>query len=177
MKQKDKTTNNLRRYIAMRKISFFVVLALVLTFGTLSAAGFHGEGGRMGHKWGGMHPSILTSLDLTAEQAEKIRSLRESFHKETAPLRTQEFERRAELRLLWMQLKPDAEMIKAKQKEIHDLRWQIKEKRTDFRLAFRDTLTSEQLSKFLALGSEWGSPRRMGKRHHHGHGKKWGPSE
>jgi Spy/CpxP family protein refolding chaperone len=114
------------------------------------------------------HDGILSKLDLTEEQMNKIRSLRESFYKDTTPLRTQIFEKRAELRLLWMQTELDVEKIKAKEKEIHDLIWQVFKKTTDFRLKFRSLLTSEQLSKFLALGGDWRHSHGKDWRHYHG---------
>ncbi len=141
----------------MKRISFFATLAIFL----FSAAFAMGQG--IGPGWG-LNPGLLSALNLTAEQTENIRSLRESFEKETAPLRTQIFERKAEMRLLWMQMNADPEKTKAKQKEIHDLKWQMQEKVTDLRLAFRGLLTPEQLSKLLALGGERG---------HHGRKKGW----
>ena len=65
-----------------------------------------------------MDGTILSKLNLTAEQTEKIRTLRESFQKDITPLRTRIFEKKAEMRLLWMQTKSDAAGIKAKEKEI-----------------------------------------------------------
>jgi Spy/CpxP family protein refolding chaperone len=84
---------------------------------------------------------------------EKNRILRESFQNDIKPLCTNKYERKAELSLLCMQMQADSKQIKAKQKELHNLRWQLKEKTTDYRLAFRDILTPEQLSKFLAFGA------------------------
>ena len=67
-----------------------------------------------------------------------------------------------------MQTESDAAGIKAKEKEIHDLKWQVLEKATDFRLTFRSVLTPEQLSKFLALGGDWGRHHGRDWRGHHG---------
>lgn len=150
----------------MKKISFFAVLAMVLASATFVMA--QPGMGKMGRGWG-MNPSVLSDLNLTMEQTESIRSLRESFEKEVAPLRTQVFERKAELKLLWMQTEADSEKIKAKQKEIHDLKWQVQEKTTDFRIAFRGILTPEQLSKVLATGGRWGMKSHRGKGRHGGH--------
>ena len=95
----------------------------------------------------------ISALDLTPEQTEKVRSLSERFHGDMAPLRNKKFQCMTELKLLWMQMKPDVEKIKAKEKERYELGWQMKEKMTDYRLSFRKILTSEQLSKFLAQRS------------------------
>lgn len=135
----------------MKKLSILATMVLLFASATLVMAGPGSKGGKMEHRWM-MEDSILSSLNLTAEQIDKIRVLRESFQKDIIPLRTQKYERTAELRLLWMQMNVDREKIKAKQKELHNLRWQLQEKATEYRLAFRDILTPEQLSKFLAFG-------------------------
>ena len=66
------------------------------------------------------------------------------------------------MRLLWIQTKLDPDKIKATQREARDLMGQMQEKRTDFRLAFRNILTPEQTSNLLAqgigsrMGHRWG---------------------
>jgi len=84
---------------------------------------------------------ILGRLNLTPGQMEKIRLLKESYQNDRIPIQNQVFNKRLEIKILWMQLKPDLESIKTKQKEIQNLRWQLKEKCTDYRLAFRNILT------------------------------------
>lgn len=90
-------------------------------------------------------------LNLSAEQTAKIRRFREKLDSESAPLRVQEMERDSELRLLWFQLKPDHEKLKAKWRQIHDLKQQGQEKKVDFWIAFRSVLSPEQDARFLAL--------------------------
>jgi len=143
----------------MKKFSLLAALVTILASATFVVAGPCGGGERGNHGWA-MDHSIFSKLNMTAEQTEKIRVLRESSQKDITPLRIQIFEKRAELRLLWMQMEPDAARIKAKEKKIHDLKWQVLKKTTDFRLTFRSVLTPEQLSKFLALGGD--------RKHHHG---------
>jgi Spy/CpxP family protein refolding chaperone len=143
----------------MKKCSLLAALLIVFASAIFVAAGPCG-GGEWGNPGWAMDGTILSKLNLTEEQTEKIRTLRESFQKDIIPLRTRIFEKKAEMRLLWMQTEPDAAGIKAKEKEIHDLMWQVLEKATDFRLRFRSVLTPEQLSKFLAMGGDW--------KHHHG---------
>jgi Spy/CpxP family protein refolding chaperone len=143
----------------MKKCSLLAALVTILASATFVVAGFCGGGERGNPGWA-MDGTILSKLNLTAEQTEKIRALRESFQKDITPFRTRIFEKKAEMRLLWMQTEPDAARIKTKQREIHDLKWQVLEKATNFRLALRSVLTPEQLSKFLAMGGDWG--------HHHG---------
>ena len=96
-----------------------------------------------------------THAKLIAEassQLEKIHELRKSFKREIAPLRSQKYEKKAELRLLWIEPQPSREKIKAKQKELHDLIWRLINMETDYRFTFRDILTREQLSRFLDMG-------------------------
>ena len=147
----------------MKSMSLLAALVLLVASATFATAGPHDKSGGMKTGWG-MDDSILSKLDLTSEQLEKIRILRESFLKDMTPFRSQLFEKRAEIRLLWMQIKLDPVKIKALEKEAHNLKGQLNEKSTDYRLAFRDILTPEQSSKFVALASARGSHHRKSKR-------------
>ena len=73
---------------------------------------------------------------------------RQSFQGDIKPLFTHKYE----LSLLSMKMQADSKKTKSKQKEFHNLRWQLQEKTADYRPAFRHILTPEQLSKFPALG-------------------------
>jgi Spy/CpxP family protein refolding chaperone len=157
----------------MKKMMILVFFIALNVSTGLAAAGSPVKGGGKGEAYG-MHPSMLSCLNLTAEQSEKIRILYEAFQKGLLPIRKEVFNTRAELKLLWLQTAPNAEEIKAKQKTLHDLKWQMREKKTDYRMAFRKTLTPEQLSKYLALKLCKGDGSRYGKRHHRWHGKALG---
>ena len=148
----------------MKKINIFAVaLLLVFASAIFVMAGQTGQrAGMGGGRW--MNASTFFCLDLTTEQSEKIRALRETHLKEMALLRTQLHTKRAELRLLWLQTNPDPAKIKALQKEILGLRGQIQDKSTDHWLEFRNILTPEQLTELLAKG--------LGRGHHHG--PRWG---
>ncbi len=98
--------------------------------------------------------SPLAQIDLSTEQTEEIRKLRLTHEESIMPLKVQEHQIKAELDIFWLQMTPDTEKIKSAQKKIHDLRFQILEKETNFRIAMREILTQDQLSKFLALGSD-----------------------
>lgn len=138
----------------MKKITIIAALLFVVASATAAMAWgpcFSGMGGRMDPgRW--MNSSALSSLNLTPEQSEKVRALRESYLRDTMPLQTQMFNKRAELKLLWIQTVSEPDKIKAKQKEILGLAGQILEKATDSALAFRNILTPEQCSQFLSLG-------------------------
>lgn len=99
----------------------------------------------------------LACLQLTPEQTRRVRTLQAELARAVNSLRIQTFERRAELRLLWMQMSPDEKAIEAKQREIHELRWNILIRETDFWLRVRKVLTPEQLSRFLLQA---GGPER-----------------
>ena len=154
----------------MKKMTILMVFIVLLTSTSLAAAGPNSKGSGKGKGYG-MHASMLSCLNLKAEQSEKIRLRYESLQKDVLPLRKQTFNTRAELKLLWLQTTPNAEEIKAKQKALHDLKWQIREKKTDYRLAFRKILTPEQLSKYLALRLCKGDGSWYGKGHHRRHGR------
>ena len=150
----------------MKKISVIAAFLLVVASATLVMAGPRGKGNWEGGRWCAT-PSALSSLNLTAEQSEKIRALRESGLKEITPIRAQLLSKRAELKLLWIQTKLEPDKIRANQKEVRDLIGQLQEKSTDFRLAFRNILTPEQTSKLLAQGIGRGKGHRWGDRHSH----------
>ncbi len=152
----------------MKKMTILTVMVILITSTSLAAAGPRGKGSGRGKGYGMGRP-MLSCLNLTAEQSEKIRLLNETFQKDVLPLRKQSFNTRAELKLLWLQTAPNADEIKSKQKALHDLKWQTREKKTDYRLAFRKILTPEQLSKYLALKlskghGSWRDKGRHGRR-------------
>ena len=108
----------------MKKITLMTTittLIIMLAAAPLVMAQPRGGKGERG-PGGGKHAAALANLNLTAEQSEKIRAMREAHQRDIIPIQTELFSKRAELRLLWMQTSPDAEKIKSKQKEIHELK-------------------------------------------------------
>ena len=144
----------------MKKISIITVFILLLA----SAVPLMADSGSRGKRDGERDALILDSLNLNAEQTDKILNLKAAYLKEKDPLRSRLFNNWMELKLLWMQTKPEPDKIKSKQKEIHDLKWQLTVKRTEYRLTFRKILTPEQLSKYIVLKQEKKS-RRKSRRH------------
>jgi Spy/CpxP family protein refolding chaperone len=98
--------------------------------------------------------SPLAQIDLSTEQTEKIRELRMAFEESIMPLKLQEHQVKAELDLFWLQMTPDTKKIKSAQKNMHDIKFQILEKETEYEIALREVMTKDQLSRFLALGCE-----------------------
>jgi len=116
--------------------------------------GASGPGYGPGGGWG-------AGLNLTAEQNQKMQALRESFLKETLPMRNEMQIKQLELRTLWSQTNPDEGKILAKQKEINALRAQLQEKGTKNRLEMRKILTPEQQAQLGAYGPGFGMGHGM----------------
>ena len=165
----------------MKKISIAVAVLLVLAVATFAMAD---PGSRFFDRKGHLDPAIIAGLELTSEQTEKIQALHESAKKEIIPVKAQLATKRAEMKLLWTQTTLDVDKIKATQKEIQALRTQIRDTKTDIRIAFRNLLTPEQTSKLLASGfgrdgrDKKGRGYGKGNRGGYGKGKgggNWGP--
>jgi Spy/CpxP family protein refolding chaperone len=92
-------------------------------------------------------------LNLTADQNEKLGTLRETHLREVKPLRDQIFSKGGELRLLWLQRTPDQQKIVTVQKEVRTLRDQLADKQTVYRLEANKILTPEQQTKIQAYGA------------------------
>ena len=142
----------------MKKTMLIGALILVLASATFATAG------RFGMRGGcplGLGPYAGENLNLTTEQAEKVMALRQSHFAETQEIRSRLFQKHAELRLAWMQVEPDKAGIESIQKEINELAAQQQERRINHRMAFREILTPEQLTRHLALSS-WGGHGKRG---------------
>ena len=105
--------------------------------------------------------SPYRNLYLTPEQKAKVDAMTESIQKELTPVRMEWIKKRMELDLLWMDESPDVDKIKAKQKEIRDLRGIIEDKLTDLRLSILDILTPEQRAELLTKQSQRNSFSRL----------------
>ena len=103
-------------------------------------------------------------LDLTDEQSEKVKALRETLKKDMAPIRQEMVKKQTEMKLLWLEDHPDEGMIKEKQEEINDLREKMGDLFIDFRLSMHEILTPEQRTQMLNRKMNRGSKRGFGKR-------------
>ena len=140
----------------MKKLSRVFVAVLIVTAlaSTTFAYGWGGGGGRGqgrgacigGPGYDGDIPAV-SQLGLSADQTAQIKALREAHLKDVKPLQDKMFSKRGELKLLWLQTKPDQEKIMAVQKEIRSLRDTMQDKRTSQRLAMFNVLTPEQQAK------------------------------
>lgn len=88
--------------------------------------------------------------NLTTEQQTQLKDLHQKHYNEMAPLREKRFTLRQELRSLWADPKSDPKVIQGKEKELTDLRDQMREKAVEFKLEARNSLTPDQISNFGA---------------------------
>lgn len=105
---------------------------------------------------------VTRGISLTSEQTEKINALRETHLQDVKPLQDQLYAKSGDLRNLWLAKTPDQEKILALQKEVQNLRGQMLEKATTYRLEARKVLTPEQLAKVQSYGMGRGVARMGG---------------
>jgi Spy/CpxP family protein refolding chaperone len=144
----------------MKKVMTIVAVIALAAVVASPAVAYRGMGGGFDRGPGGyamMDPA--RGLDLTAEQTAKINALREAHLKESKPLRDQIYAKSGDLRLLWLAKTPDQEKILALQKEVRNLRDQLTDKMTSYRLEARKVLTPEQLTKIQSYGLGRGMAR------------------
>jgi Spy/CpxP family protein refolding chaperone len=130
----------------------FTVIA-VTVFAASTFAYDHDRGrGHGGGPHAGCEPAVLSQLGLNVEQTAKINAFRGAFLKGSKPLQDYILSKRADLKLLWLQQKPDEEKILSLQKEIGALKDQLRGKRDDYRLNVYNVLTPEQKEKLKSYG-------------------------
>ena len=145
----------------MKKIALITSCIFVLMIAT-SVSAFHHKGmkGQSGN-----NPKnrcdMIQSLNLSDEQVTKFKDIRTKNFEQTKEIRTEIFNKNAELDMLWNQANPDAQAIKNKMNEVNGLEKQLNEMFVDFRLECRKILTPEQLDRCLAEGKR-GFGMKMG---------------
>ena len=152
----------------MRKMIVAVLAVALLAVAGVAMAQGWGRGSEMGYGPGMGHGPGYghgmgwgAGLNLTPEQNQKMQALRESFFKETLPLRNEMGIKQLELRTLWAQTNPDQDKILAKQKEVNALREKLQEKSTLHRLEMRKVLTPEQQAQIATYGPGFGRGHGM----------------
>jgi len=147
----------------MKKITIMMILTLVLALTSTMALArgpdFGGFG--VGPMFGFPEPTIP---NLTAEQSDQIQALRDSFLKEAEPLRKEFLEKRTELRSLERTPNSDVAVIKARLRDLFDLRAKLEEDANKYRLEVEKVLrtTSEGSSELFALPGDNLPLDRMG---------------
>jgi len=132
-----------------------VILSTLLLFTVGTASVLHAwRGGPEGMGYGSAPYGAIVladpNLDLTTEQAARIRALDEKYLREIKPLRDQLYGKSRELRSAWLQTTPDRNKINDLQNDVTNLRGQMRVKMTAHRLDALNVLTSEQQAKVQA---------------------------
>lgn len=150
-----------------KMMTVIAVIAVTAVVASSPAEARRGVGG--GYAGGGYYDlATAPGLNLTAEQSEKLSSLREAHLREVKPLRDQMYSKGGELRLLWLQRTLDQQKIRTVQNEVRTLRDQLYDKQTAYRLEAQKILTPEQQTKLQAYGASQGYGYGKGKRGHGG---------
>ena len=137
----------------MKKLGLLIA---VLILGASSAWGFGGPGGMQGGHGYGMNPYFASNMNLTDDQKGQLQSRHEAFMAEMNPLRNELFSKKMELRELWTKANPNQAKISAKQQEIRELQNQMQERATEYQLACRQMLTTEQREKMTVAQASFG---------------------
>jgi Spy/CpxP family protein refolding chaperone len=160
----------------MKKLMTVVAVIALAAIVASPAMAYRGMGAGYGSGPGNIADiGAARGLDLTAEQTEKINTMRAAHLKDIQPLQDQMLSQSKEMRSLWLATTPDQEKILSLQKEGRNLRDQLTDKRTAYRLEVQKILTPEQLAKVQTYGMGrgmarvGGGPGMMGD---HGYG--WG---
>ena len=156
-----------------------IVLLGLVALMVLGVTYVYAQGPGMGPGHRGMHESWSHGKDypLTPEQKTKFEELRRKFREENAKLIGAIVTKKLELQSLWTDPKAESKAILDKEKELRDLKNQLKDKDVQMRLETRKFLTPEQIQNWKP---GWGMDRghMMGGRGHMmGGGYEMGPGE
>ena len=147
----------------MKKITIMIILTLVLALTSTMALAWGPDFGGfgVGPMFGFLEPAIP---NLTAEQSDQIQALRDPFLKEAELLRNEFLEKRADLRSLERTPNSDVAVIKARLRDLFDLRAKLEEDANNYRLEVEKVLrtTSEGSSGLFALPGDNLPLGRMG---------------
>jgi len=91
----------------------------------------------------------ILALDLTSEQATRVRAIQQNVEKQIIPKRATLEVKRIELRELMHQTNVNQRAVTNKLKEINDVRGEIAQLRVNAQLEARGVLTGEQLERYL----------------------------
>ena len=127
-----------------------------------------GRGPGHGHGWmhGQERRGHWDKLNLSPEQKAKFQELRRKFIAENAQLIGALVTKRLEFHSLWADPKADSQAILAKERELRDLKNQMRDKIIRYKLEARKSLTPEQIEKSGAMegmGHGFGRSFRMGR--------------
>lgn len=159
----------------MRKTVVLLGLAMLMVLGVAYA---YAQAPGSGPEHKGMHECLGPGKDhsLTPEQKAKIQELRRDFKRDNAKLIGAIVTKKLELKSLWTDPKSDPKAILDKERELRDLRNQLKDKAVQMRLEVRKFLTPEQIQNWRPGRGMCGCHGMAGRGHHMmGHGHEMGP--
>ena len=159
----------------MRKTVMLFGLVILMVLG-MTYAYAQAPASEPGHK--GMHECMGPGKErsLTPEQKAKIQELRRNFRRDNAKLIGAIVTKKLELESLWTDPKSDSKAILDKERELRDLRNQLKDKVLQMRLEIRKFLTPEQIQNWrpgrgmCSCHKMAGRGHMMGAGHEMGHG-------
>ena len=135
-----------------------ISLLVVINLSALATIGYHrwfGHGEKGHHERRHSEESYLyQQLSLSKSQAEKIKSLRESFHLQTDKISSALLKSRTELVELLMASEPDSENINEALREIDSMQSELQKKVIYYLLKEKEILTPEQQQKFFSIIKE-----------------------
>jgi Spy/CpxP family protein refolding chaperone len=158
----------------MRKTAVLLGLVVLLVLGVTYVYA-QTPGSDPGHK--GMHECMGPGKEhsLTPEQKAKIQELCRNFRKENAKLIGAIVTKKLELESLWTDPKSDSKAILDKERELRDLRNQLKDKAVLMRLEVQKLLTPEQIQNWRPGRGMCGCHGMAGRGHMMGAGHEMGP--
>jgi Spy/CpxP family protein refolding chaperone len=126
--------NHTRRF-HMKKVMFGLVVVVAVGLVALPFVSLAQQAGKQGSAMGqgsGYGSRGLQASNLTPEQTQKLQELRQKQWEETKGLREDIFDKRQELRGLYLKSDPDTKAIEKLQEEIFSLRQKLQEKNFSF---------------------------------------------
>jgi hypothetical protein len=97
----------------------------------------------------------LMDLNLTRDQASKINLLRETLLNDVKVLQEETFNKREDLKLIWLENTPDQGKISTMQQEIKDLQDRMRQKTSQYLQEVRKNLTPEQRTMLHPYWTVW----------------------
>ena len=153
----------------MKKI--LTTLGMLFMVGILAAPVFAhrwGKGGYGARGGSGSGPCWVEGGDITESQQAELDKMHEKFVNDTADLREEIWKKSSELDTLIDSATPDANKVRALQKEISDLKAKMADKRVDFELEARKIAPDARFGQGSGRGYGQGYGRGYGMGRHYG---------
>jgi Spy/CpxP family protein refolding chaperone len=152
-------------YVVLMAVFFVALTTAVFAFGP-GGASMMGKGGYGLHRGGEMGPGPMgygSKLDLSKEQLDSMKQLRERHRADTQALRDQFLQKKLELRTVYADPKASDAAILAKQKDVDTLQQKMQNEMVQLRLEQRKIFTPEQLTKLGEAAQNFGNGKGRGK--------------